>query len=127
MTAVTPATAGAPAHPITTRRVAMGVLLAVIGLATVFYPWTFYALILAVGLMSLYELSNLCQIKGQPLEYPVAMAGVVAYIGLSAFGLIHKWEGALLAAIVIATFWLGIYGEEKGYFARTAYTLLAVL
>jgi phosphatidate cytidylyltransferase len=105
----------------------MGVLLAVIGLAAVVYPWAFYLLILAIGVASLYELSNLCDIKGQPLEYPVAVIGVIAYIALSVFGLIHKWEGALLAAIVIATFWLGIYGEEKGYFARTAYTLLAVL
>ena len=39
----------------------------------------------------------------------------------------HKWEGVLLAGIVIAAFWIGMYGEQKGYFARTAYTLLAVL
>jgi phosphatidate cytidylyltransferase len=38
-----------------------------------------------------------------------------------------RWEGVLLAFIVLATFWLGMYGEQKGYFARTAYTLLAVL
>ena len=33
----------------------------------------------------------------------------------------------LLAGIVIAAFAIGMYGEQKGYFARTAYTLLAVL
>ncbi|HEY8313511.1 MAG TPA: phosphatidate cytidylyltransferase [Candidatus Baltobacteraceae bacterium] len=127
MTATTPASPVARVRAIGARRVGMGVLLAVVGLALVVYPWAFYALILVVGLASLYELSNLCDIKGQPLEYPVAVLGVVAYIGLSVFGYIHKWEGVLLAGIVIATFWLGIYGEEKGYFARTAYTLLAVL
>ena len=46
---------------------------------------------------------------------------------MAVFGLLHKWEGVLLAAIVIAAFAIGMYGEQKGYFARTAYTLLAVL
>ncbi|MGZ3496466.1 MAG: phosphatidate cytidylyltransferase [Vulcanimicrobiaceae bacterium] len=124
MTAASPSTSS---RAITGRRVVIGLLLAAVGLATVVMPWSFYALILVIGVMSLYELSTLCDIKGQPLEYPVAMAGVVAYIVLSVLGLIHKWEGVLLAAIVIATFWLGISGEEKRYFARTAYTLLAVL
>ncbi len=50
-----------------------------------------------------------------------------AYVVLAGFGVLHKWEGVLLAGIVIAAFWIGMYGEQKGYFARTAYTLLAVL
>ncbi len=41
--------------------------------------------------------------------------------------MLHKWEGVLLAGIIVAAFWIGMYGEQKGYFARTAYTLLAVL
>ena len=124
MTAASPSTSSRIS---TGRRILIGLLLAAVGLSTVAVPWAYYLLILIIGIMSLYELSTLCDIKGQPLEYPVAMTGVIAYIVLSAFGLIHKWEGVLLAGIVIATFWLGIYGEEKRYFARTAYTLLAVL
>jgi phosphatidate cytidylyltransferase len=77
--------------------------------------------------MMLYELSRLCDIKGQPLEYQVAAAGVLAYVFLAIFHLLSRWEGVLLAGIVFVTFWLGMYGEQKGYFARTAYTLLAVL
>ena len=71
---------------------------------------------------------RLCEIKGQPLEYPVAIVGVVGYIVLAMFDLLHKWEGVLLAGITIASFSIGMYSaDEKGYFARTAYTLLAVL
>ena len=55
------------------------------------------------------------------------MLGVVAYVAMAVFGLLHKWEGVLLAGIVIVAFSIGMYGEQKGYFARTAYTLLAVL
>ena len=121
------ATTSAPARPITVRRVVAGIVLAVVGIGCVLNAWTFYALVLTIGLISLYELSHLCDIKGQPLEYPVAMLGVVAYIGLAVFQGSHKWEGVLLAAIVIAAFWMGMHGEQKGYFARTAYTLLAVM
>ncbi|MGA8534313.1 MAG: phosphatidate cytidylyltransferase [Candidatus Tumulicola sp.] len=114
-------------NPITLRRVVVGFIVAAIGLACVVVPWTYYALILAIGLASIYELNALCEKKGQPLEYPVAVLGVCGYVVLAALGMLHKWEGVLLAGIVIAAFWIGMYGEQKGYFARTAYTLLAAL
>lgn len=121
------ARATAAPNPITTRRIVVGVILAVCGLTCVAFPWAFYALVMVIGLAALFELNALCEIKGQALEFPVALVGVVAYILLSILNKLHQWEGALLAAIVIATFWIGMYGEQKGYFARTAYTLLAVL
>ncbi len=126
MNAATPVTA-ARAQPLTTRRVLVGIALAVVGLGSVFEPVAFYIVILAVGAVSLYELARLCEIKGTPLEYQVAIPGVLAYILLSIFGLLSHWEGALLASVVLVAFWLGMYGEQQGYFARTAYTLLAVL
>jgi len=110
-----------------TRRVVVGLIVASIGLGCVAVPWIFYLLLLGIGLASLYELNRLCEIKGQPLEYPVAIGGVTAYVLLAAFGSLHRWEGVLLAGITIAAFSIGMYGEQKGYFARTAYTLLAVL
>ena len=110
-----------------TRRIIVGLVVAAIGLGTVANAWTFDVLLLVIGLCCLYELNRLCEIKGQPLEFPVAIVGVVGYVVLAAFGLVHKWEGVLLAGIVFAAFWIGMYGEQKGYFARTAYTLLSVL
>jgi phosphatidate cytidylyltransferase len=114
-------------NPITLRRVVVGVLIAVVGIGTVLSPWSFGVLALVAGFTMLYELNALCEIKGQPLEYPVAVFGVFAYIVLAIFDLLHRWEGSLLAAVTIASFSIGMYGEQKGYFARTAYTLLAVL
>lgn len=105
----------------------MGLIVAAVGLLCVFFPWAFYLLILAIGLASIYEFNFMCAIKGQPLEYSVAVLGVGAYIAMAVFGILHKWEGVLLAGIVIVAFAIGMYGEQKGYFARTAYTLLAVL
>ena len=101
--------------------------MAAVGLSSVLVPWAFYVLLLAIALASIYEFNSLCAIKGQPLEYPVAVLGVVAYVAMAIFHQLHKWEGVLLAGTVIAAFSIGMYGEQKGYFARTAYTLLAVL
>ncbi len=110
-----------------TRRIVVGLLLAAFGIFTIFFPYLFDALLLCIGLFSIYELNQMCRIKGQELEYPVAVLGVCAYIVLASLGILPKWEGVLLAATVLITFWIGMYGEEQGYFARTAYTLLAVL
>ena len=121
------ATAASRAQPVTSRRIVTGLALAIVGLACVFYAPAFYALLLVLGLVMLFELSRLCDIKGQPLEIQVAVAGVVGYIALAVFGLMAKWEGALLATIILAAFWLGMYGDRERYFSRTAHTLLAVL
>jgi phosphatidate cytidylyltransferase len=114
-------------NPITLRRVLVGLLLAAVGLSCVVLPWTFYLLILVLALACLYELNHLCEIKGQPLVYPVAILGVVGYTVLAVLGNLHKWEGVLLAGVVVGAFWMGMYGEHQGYFGRTAYTLLTVL
>lgn len=110
-----------------TRRILVGIGLAIVGLGCVVWAPAFYALLVVLGSMMLYELSRLCDIKGQPLEFQVAIIGVLAYVFLAIFHGMSHWEGVLLACIIFAAFWLGMYGEQRGYFARTAYTLLAVL
>jgi phosphatidate cytidylyltransferase len=110
-----------------TRRILVGLALAAVGLGCVAWSPAFYALLVVLGSIMLYELSRLCDIKGQPLEFQVAIIGVLAYVFLAIFHGMSRWEGVLLAFIIFATFWLGMYGEQQGYFARTAYTLLAVL
>ena len=109
------------------RRVIVGFVLAAVGLGCVVFSWTFYLLVLVIALTCLYELNRLCEVKGQPLEYPVAVLGVFAYALFASLGMLHKWEGVLIAGIVVAAFAIGMYGEESGYFARTANTLLAVM
>lgn len=128
MSASAPAAAPAAAAPVITgRRVVVGVALAVLGIGCVFYAPAFYLLILVLAIAMLFELSRLCDIKGQPLEIQVAIAGVVGYVALAIFHLTAKWEGVLLASIIIAAFWIGMYGDRERYFSRTAHTLLAVL
>ena len=126
MSASAPASAS-PAHPITGRRVVAGVALAVVGVGCVFYAPAFYVLLAVLAMAMLFELSRLCDIKGQPLEIQVAVLGIAGYLALAVFGLMAKWEGVLLASIILAAFSLGMYGDRERYFSRTAHTLLAVL
>lgn len=119
------ATASKPAVGV--RRIVIGVLLAVIGFATVAWPPAFMLLVLAIATGSLYEFAGLSARKGPALELPVAMAAIWAYIVLTYLGQIHHYEGILLAGTVVVALATATFTASSGYFARSAYTLLGVL
>ena len=109
------------------RRIAIGVLLAAVGFACVAWPPAFTVLVLAVASGCIYELAGLSARKGPALELPVAMLAVWTYVLLTHFGLIHRYEGILLAATVVVALGTATFTANSGYFARSGYTLLAVL
>lgn len=76
---------------------------------------------------SLWEFDQLALRKGTPVELAVAAPAVLAYILLTAFGAIHRWEGVLLAATVIAALGFATFASKGNFLARSAFTLLAVL
>jgi phosphatidate cytidylyltransferase len=123
------ASAKEPKHKpaVSTRRILIGVLLAAIGFAAVAWPPAFTVLVLLVATGCIYEFAGLSAKKGPALEVPVAMGAVWAYVLLTHFGLIHRWEGILLAATVIVALGTATFTAESGYFARSAFTLLGVL
>jgi phosphatidate cytidylyltransferase len=112
---------------VSTRRIVIGVLLAAIGFAAIAWPPAFTVLVLLVATGCIYEFAGLSAKKGPALEVPVAMAAVWAYVLLTHFGLIHRWEGILLAATVIVALGTATFTAESGYFARSGFTLLGVL
>lgn len=109
------------------RRIATGVLLAVAGYAALLYLPVFTVLVLVVAIAALYELSGLSARKGQELVFVVAAAAVSIYIVLAALGMLRRWEPALVAATIIGSLAVSLFGARSGYFARSAYTLLGVL
>lgn len=109
------------------RRIVVGLVLALVGIGSVFWVPTFGLLLLAISIGCLWELSKLAEHKGQELEFPVAAAAVTAYLALTSIGLIHRWEGTLLSLTVIAAFVYAFLGKQSGYIARSAFTLLGVL
>ena len=109
------------------RRVVSGAILAVVGIASVFWRpgFTIFTLLLATG--CLWEFAQLSARKGPALEFPVALAAVAAYFILTHFRLIHRYEGVLLAATVIVALGTATFTARGGYFARSGYTLMGVL
>jgi phosphatidate cytidylyltransferase len=116
-----------PKPAVGARRIVIGILLAVVGFAAVAWQPAFSLLVLAIATGCIYEFAGLSAKKGPSLELPVAVAGVWAYVILTHFGLIHRYETLLLAGTVIVALGTAAFRAESGYFARSAYTLLGVL
>jgi len=109
------------------RRVVVGIVLAVIGLASVYDLRTFTLLVCAIACGSLLELQELTKKSGQPLIAPLAFAASIAYLVLAMCGLLARYEGVLLAITMLAVLAWSMWGERQGYLVRSAATLLAVL
>jgi phosphatidate cytidylyltransferase len=132
MTTTTTASGSAPLAAarkpaVSARRVISGILLAALGFACNAWPPAFTVLVLLIATGCVYEFAGLSARKGPQLELPVAMVAVWAYILLAHFGLIHRYEGILLAATVVVALATATFTGEAGYFARSGFTLLGVL
>lgn len=115
------------------RRVAVGLILAVIGLSALLDLRTYTALIILIAVGSLHELAGLVartakdEASRDPLVLPVAYFGIAAYLILAAAGRLPADEGTLLALTTVAALAAAMAGRRSGYLARVGATLLAVL
>jgi phosphatidate cytidylyltransferase len=109
------------------RRVLIGVALAVVGFCATFIEPLFAVLVCLIALGSLYEFARLSERRGPVFAYPIALAGVFFYVGLTYFRVIHRFEGVLLAATVVGALGYATFTERGNYLARSSYTLLGVL
>jgi phosphatidate cytidylyltransferase len=124
---VTAAPATGAARPISSRRVVVGVILAIAGIGSVFWLPAFLLACGAIAVGCLWEFAQLSARKGPALEFPVALVATLLYLGLTAAGLIHRWEGVLLAATVVTALVSALFSTSGGAFARSGFTLLGVL
>jgi phosphatidate cytidylyltransferase len=124
---VTVAPVTAPRPAVGGRRVLTGVVLAAVGIGAVFWAPAFTVLALAIAIGCLWELAQLSARKGPALEFPVALAAVIAYFVLTHFLLIHRYESVLLIATVIVALGTAILTADDWYLARSGYTILGVI
>jgi phosphatidate cytidylyltransferase len=124
---VTAAPAAGAGHASGSRRVLVGLLLAIVGIGSVFWLPAFLVLCTAVAIGCLWEFSQLSARKGPALEFPVALVAIVLYFALTYLRLIHRYEGVLLAATVVVALVTALFASTEGAFARSGYTLLGVL
>lgn len=127
LASATAASAKQPKPAVGARRIAIGLLLAVVGFGAVAWPPAFLVLVLMIATGCLYEFAGLSARKGPAMELPVAVAAVWAYIVLTYAGEIHHYEGILLAATVVVALATATFTADSGYLARSGYTLLGVL
>jgi phosphatidate cytidylyltransferase len=123
---VTTASAATPVR-VRSRRVWIGLLLAIVGIASVFVPFAFMLIVEAIAIGSLWELGKLAERKGVALEFTVAALAVTAYIALTYYGLIARFEGDLLSATVVAALATATFLARGNQLMRSAFTLLGVL
>lgn len=109
------------------RRVWVGLLLAVLGIAAVFFAAAFALLVLAIAIGALWELGKLAESKGVALEFGVASLATTAYVALTYFGLIGRYEGDLLSATVVVAMASATFMSRGDQIMRSAFTLLGVL
>jgi phosphatidate cytidylyltransferase len=105
----------------------IGVLLAIIGLGSVYWAAAFAILVFAIAMGALWELGKLAESKGVGIEFTVAALAVTAYIALTYFGLIGRWESDLLSLTIVAALATATFLSRGNQLMRSAFTLLGVL
>jgi len=120
---VTTATAAARSP----RRVVIGLLLATLGLGSVVWPGSFALLVEAIAIGCLWELGKLAERKGVAIEFTVAAVATTAFLALTYFGLIKRYESDLLSLTIVAALVSATFLRRGQQLMRSAFTLLGVL
>ena len=109
------------------QRLAIGLILAIVCIGAVVYRPAFTLVVWAIAIGSVREFAVLIARNGVAIELPVALLSTSGYIILTHFGLIHHYEGVLLAATLIVALLTATLRARGGSFIGGATTLLAVL
>jgi phosphatidate cytidylyltransferase len=112
---------------LTVKRVVIGVIVACLGIASIFYAPAFAAVIAAIALIGAVEFSNLARRANGEVSLPIAVFACAAYPALAYFGLLPRYESALVALIVLASFVAALPARLERYDGRVAMTVLASL
>jgi phosphatidate cytidylyltransferase len=93
----------------------------------VFWAPGFALLVGAIAIGALWELGKLAERKGVAIEFTVAALACCAYLGLTFFGLIQRFEGDLLSLTIVAAMLSATFLNRGNQLMRSAFTLLGVL
>ncbi|MBC5806363.1 MAG: hypothetical protein DLM53_12095 [Candidatus Eremiobacter antarcticus] len=129
----TAATAGKPEvaarlrRGLSLKRVIIGILVAALGVGSVFVAPAFTVVVVLIAVIGAVEFTNLAQRAGADISLPVAAAACAAYPLLASAGLLTRWEPALVSIIVIASFLASLTADLERFAGRCAMTVLASL
>lgn len=123
---VSAATADAP-RPASGRRIVIGLVLAAVGLGLVLWQPGFAVLVETVAIGALWELGKLAERKGVAIEFTVAALASTAFLVLTYFGLIKRFESDLISLTLVAAMLSATFLRRGQQLMRSAFTLLGVL
>jgi phosphatidate cytidylyltransferase len=109
------------------RRVLNGSLVAAAGLGSVFYPPALAFILAIIAVFGIVELRNLARRTGGDFSLPVALSGSLAYVVLSLFGQLQRFESALVGFIVLFSMLSAFRHGTATFFERSSRTAFAAL
>jgi phosphatidate cytidylyltransferase len=107
------------------KRVAIGLLIAALGVGSVFARPLFGLLILVIALLSTVEFSRLAQRAGAAVSLWVAIPAVIVYIIETYFNL--RFEPGITVVVVIAALIAALAGGVDRFAVRWSMTVIAAL
>jgi len=111
----------------TARRVAVGLLVAIAGIGSIFWAPLFALLLTLVAIVGSVEFAALAKRAGAGLSLPVALGGCTAYMALAFFQQMYRYEHGLLAMIIVGAIVLGLATGFDHFGARVGWTVVATL
>ena len=112
---------------LTAKRVAIGFLIAAVGIASIFNPIAFAIVITSIGVIGAVEFSNIARRAGGEVALPIAVAACAAYPVLAYFHLLGRYESALIVVIVLLSFVASLSTQLERFADRVAMTVLTTL
>ncbi len=91
------------------------------------WPPGFALLVEAIAIGALWELGKLAERKGVPIEFTVAALASTAFLVLTFFGLIQRFESDLISLTLVAALLSATFLRRGQQLMRSAFTLLGVL
>ncbi len=110
---------------LTLQRFAIGVLVAAIGVASVFWAPAFATLLLIVGVLGVFELKNIARRTGAELSASVAICACAAYDVLAYLGVLERYESVLVGGIIVASLVSAFAHGSDRFAGRCGMTLFA--
>ena len=109
------------------KRVAIGLLVAVIGISCVFWKPLWGLLLLTIGILSSIELARLTRRAGAAASLWVVIPAVVTYQVATYFGFVEENESGILVALVFASMIAAFAGGVDRFAARWGASLVVSL
>jgi len=109
------------------RRIAVGLLVAVVGIGSIFWAPAFGLLVLCIAIGGSFEFAQLARRAGADVSLPVAIGGSSVYVALAFFQQMNRYEHGLIALVAVAAVTFGLAQGLDHFGSRVGWTVFAVL